>query len=237
MLGGPTHAASLGMKLWLVQRFGGAGRTLSSAPAHAADKAMESLEHLVRSRIRMFLRNTWLVTILGTAILASGVWLAFYFTSENAVMKVAAGPAGGVDARLVEFLAKKFAYDRETVKLELVATSGPAQSAQAIADRSADLAILPANVGASAEWPVVAIVRQNVMAFIVPAPATATPAPATPGEAKPSAKTEAAKETKGKKGAKEHWPDRPRRWRANKGRYRTPAPSAERVPAGCRTAR
>jgi hypothetical protein len=78
-----------------------------------------------------------------------------------------------------------------------------AQSAQAIADRSADLAILPANVGASAEWPVVAIVRQNVMAFIVPAPATATPAPATPGEAKPSAKTEEAKETKGKKGAKE----------------------------------
>ena len=106
----------------------------------------------------MFLRNTWLVTILGTAILASDVWLAFYFTSENAVMKVAAGPAGGVDARLVEFLAKKFAHDGETIKLELVATSGPAQSAQAIADRSADLAILPANVGASAEWPVVAIV-------------------------------------------------------------------------------
>ena len=43
MLGGPTHAASLAMKLWLAQRFGGAGRTLSSAPARAAGKAMESL--------------------------------------------------------------------------------------------------------------------------------------------------------------------------------------------------
>ena len=202
MLGGPTHAASLAMKLWLAQRFGGAGRTLSSAPAHAAGKAMESLEHLVRSRIRMFLRNTWLVAILGTAIVAGIVWLAFYFISENAVMKVAAGPAGGVDAQLVEFLAKKFAHDRATIKLELVATSGPAQSTQAIADRSADLAILPANVGASADWPVVAILRQNVMAH-VPAPATATPAPATPGEAKPSAKTEEVKETTGKKGAKE----------------------------------
>ena len=62
---------------------------------------------------------------------------------------------------------------------------------------------MPANVGASAEWPVVAIVRQNVMAFIVPAAAAATPPPATPGEAKPSAKTEEVKETKGKKGAKE----------------------------------
>ena len=101
----------------------------------------------------------------------------------------------------MDFLAKKFAHDGDTIRLQLVATSGPAQSAQAIGDRSADLAILPANIGASAEWPVVAIVRQNVMAFIVPAPATATPA--TPGEAKPSAKTEEAKETKGKKGAKE----------------------------------
>ena len=103
----------------------------------------------------------------------------------------------------MDFLAKKFAHDRDTIKLELVATSGPAQSAQAISDRRADLAILPANVGASAEWPVVAIVRQNVMAFIVPAAATATPPPRLPGEAKPSAKTEEVKETKGKKGAKE----------------------------------
>src|SRR4029077_9521007 len=157
MLGGPTHVAALARKLWLAQLFGGAGRTLSSAPAHAAGKAMESLEHLVRSRIRMFLRNPWLVTILGPAIVAGGVWLAFHFTSENAVMKVAAGPAGGVDARLVEFLAKKFAHDGDTIRMQLVATSGPAQSAQAIGDRSADLAILPANIGGSAEWPVVAI--------------------------------------------------------------------------------
>ncbi len=55
MLGG--HSAALAMKLWLAQRFGGAGRTLPSAPAHAAGKALESLEHLVRNRIRMVLRN------------------------------------------------------------------------------------------------------------------------------------------------------------------------------------
>lgn len=106
------------MKLWLAQRFGGAGRTLSSAPAQAAGKAMESLEHLVRSRIRMFLRNTWLVAILGTAIVAGIVWLAFYFISENAVMKVAAGPAGGVDAQLAEFLARKLRDQSSTATLK-----------------------------------------------------------------------------------------------------------------------
>jgi TRAP-type uncharacterized transport system substrate-binding protein len=203
MLGG--RSAALAMKLWLAQRLGGAGGTLPSAPAHAAGKAMESLEHLVRNRITLFLRNTWLVTIVGTVILVGVVWLASYLISEDAVMKVAAGPAGSADARLVEFLAKKFAHDGDSIKLELVTTSGPVQSAQAIADHTADLAILPAEVGASADWPVVAIVRQNVMAFIVPTPPAATPAPTvaaptTPGEAKPAAKTE---ETKGKKGAKD----------------------------------
>src|SRR5437660_154193 len=124
MLGG--HSAALAMKLWLAQRFGGAGRTIPSAPAHAAGKAMGSLEHLVRNRVKMLLRNTWLVSILGTFILVGVVWLAFYLINEDAVMKVAAGPADSIDVRLVEFLAKKFAHDRDSIKLELVTTSGPA---------------------------------------------------------------------------------------------------------------
>jgi TRAP-type uncharacterized transport system substrate-binding protein len=193
------------MKLWLAQRFGGAGKTLSSAPANAAGQAVVSLEHMLRSRIRVYLRNTWLVAILGTAILAGGVWLAFYLTSKDTVMKVAAGPAGGVDAGLVEFLTKKVAHGGESIGLKLVTTSGPAQSAQAIADRTVDVAVLPANVGASADWPVVAILRQNAMVFIVPAPEAATPAPAAPSEATPGVKPEEgkeAKESKSKRGAK-----------------------------------
>ena len=100
------------MKLWLAQRFGRTGRTLSSTPAHAAGKAVELLEHSVRGRVRSLLRHTWLVTVLGTVILAGAVWLAFYLTSHGAVMKVAAGPADGVDVRLVELLAKKIRAGR-----------------------------------------------------------------------------------------------------------------------------
>jgi hypothetical protein len=48
MLSGQPHHPHLAMKLWLAQRFGRTGRTLSSTPAHAAGKAVESLEHAVR---------------------------------------------------------------------------------------------------------------------------------------------------------------------------------------------
>ncbi len=192
MPAGLPRRPPLAMKLWLAQRFGLAGGTGSSSatPGHASGKAMsiESLENIVRSRVRMFLRHTWLATILGTIILAGGVWSAVYLTTKTTVMKIAAGPAGGVDTKLVHVLAEKFVQDRDKIRLELVTTAGPAESAQAITDRKADLAILPGNVGRSPDWPVVAILRQNVMALIVPAPGANTPAK----------KGKNAKSTKGK---------------------------------------
>jgi TRAP-type uncharacterized transport system substrate-binding protein len=175
------------MRLWLAQRLGRgggapAGRTLSKS---TLSKSIESFDHIVRSRVRMFLRHTWLVTILGTVILGGGAWAAFYFTTKPTVLRVAAGPLGGVDARLVEFLAHKFTDTHDKIVLRLVTTAGPAQSATAIADEKADLAILPSVVGSTPDWPVVAIVRQNVLALIVPAaPPAAAPAAAAPAVAK-----------------------------------------------------
>ncbi|HML08219.1 MAG TPA: TAXI family TRAP transporter solute-binding subunit [Xanthobacteraceae bacterium] len=202
---GPSQHSPLAMRLWLAWRYGRVGRAFTSlaATSRASGKTMriESLEHIVRSRVRMFLRHTWLATILGTVILAGGLWAAFYFTSKATVMKIAAGPAGGADARLVQILAEKFVQERDKTRLQLVATAGSAQSAQAIADGKADLAILPSTVGTSPDWPVVAIMRQNVMAFIVPALAAGEPA--AKGKNTKSTKSKDAKEKKGKKSNKE----------------------------------
>ena len=135
--------------------------------------SMESLEHLeikVKGRVKTFLRHTWAVTILGTLLLIGGVWLTVYFTTKATVMKIAAGPAGSIDTKFVDTLAKKFADGHSKMRLQLVTTDGPAQSADAIAKHQADLAIVRSDVGTSPEWPVVAILRQNVMALIVPAP-------------------------------------------------------------------
>ena len=193
------------MKLWLVRRFGWKNKAAatSAAPAHASGRpmSMESLEHIVRNRVRMFLRHTWLVSILGSLVLGGGLWTAFYFMTAPTVMRIAAGPSGSANVELVQVLTQKLAGERDKVRLHLVATGGPKESAEALRDDKADLAILPSTVGNSPDWPVVAIMRQNVMALIVPAPAAS---PAKKEASAPEKKEVSAPEKKEKagKGAK-----------------------------------
>jgi TRAP-type uncharacterized transport system substrate-binding protein len=158
---------------------------------------MESLEHIVRNRVRMFLRHTWLVSILGSLVLGGGLWTAFYFMTAPTVMRIAAGPSGSANVELVQVLTQKLAGERDKVRLHLVATGGPKESAEALRDDKADLAILPSTVGNSPDWPVVAIMRQNVMALIVPAPAAS---PAKKEASAPEKKEVSAPEKKEKAG-------------------------------------
>jgi TRAP-type uncharacterized transport system substrate-binding protein len=182
----------LAMKLWLAQRFGRAREAEASpaAPGHALGKTMniESLDHLVRSRVRIFLRNTRLVTILGTIILGVAIWMAIHITLAPTELRVAAGPPGSANVKFVELLAQRFAAEHDKIQLHLVATAGPKESAAAMTNGGADLAILPSTLGNSPDWPVVAILRQNVLAFVVPT----QPPPAAP--VKKAATTPAAKE-------------------------------------------
>jgi TRAP-type uncharacterized transport system substrate-binding protein len=186
------------MRLWLSRRSAGdggaAGRSLGKA------MSIESLEHMMRNRVRMFLRHTWLVTVLGTIVLAGIVWAAFYYSTRATVMRIAAGPDS---TKIVQVLAKTLAKSHDRLQLQLVATASANASAQALSNGSADLAIVPTTVGKSPDWPVVAILRQNVMALIVPAPApTPAPAAATPAPTKKGASRKAAKTAKPAKATK-----------------------------------
>jgi TRAP-type uncharacterized transport system substrate-binding protein len=139
--------------------------------------SMHSLENIVRSRVRMFLRNTWLVTAIGTIIVGAVLWAGVHYSLETVVMRVAVGPPGSANAKFVDVLTKVVADSHDRMKIAIVPTDGAAASAQALAKGQADLAVVPTTVGKSPDWPVVAILRKNVMAFIVPAP---PPPPAPP---------------------------------------------------------
>jgi TRAP-type uncharacterized transport system substrate-binding protein len=191
------HRPPLAMRFWLSRRFGKDGGTGSTAAAAGRSSgrimSYESLENMVRSRVRMFLRHTWLATIVGTIALVGGLWGAFYLTTEADHMRIAAGPR---DGKFVQALISQIAASRQDLSLQVVPTAGPKESAAAITKGDADLAILPSNLDDPVNWPVLAILRQNVMALVIPA---APPAPAKSQKA--AAKT--AKSGKGSgKGAK-----------------------------------
>ncbi len=162
---------------------GGTGSSTASGRSSGRTMSIESLEHMVRSRVRMFLRHTWLVAILGTLLMVGVVWAGFYFTTEADHMRIAAGP---LDAKFVQALSNQIANSHQDLTLQMVPTGGSKETAEAISKGQADLAILPSNLDDSLNWPVVAILRQNVMALIVPASPAATAAPAA---STPAAKT------------------------------------------------
>jgi TRAP-type uncharacterized transport system substrate-binding protein len=182
----PTPMA---MRFWLFRRARTANEDV--LPGRALDRTMSygSLEHVVRSRVRMFLRHTWLVTTLATLLLGAAVWAAIHFTMARDYMRIAAGP---LDARFVHALSNQLATDHRNLHLQIVPTTSPQATAEAMSKGEADLAVLPSQLDNARDWPVVTILRQNVMALIVPA-AGAT-------KVEESAATKPAKKTSAKGG-------------------------------------
>jgi TRAP-type uncharacterized transport system substrate-binding protein len=186
----------------LFRRAEKAGGPAGAAPGSTSTRAMnfESLEHRVRGRVRMFLRNTVLVTILGTIILGAAIWGAIYYSQERDRLRIAAGP---LDTRFVGVLSDQIASEHRDLHFELVATNSTQGAAQAMSKGQADLAILPSDLDDTLNWPVVAILRQNVIALVVPAAApAATAKPEDSAAAKPPAKSGKETKSKGGKGDK-----------------------------------
>ena len=177
------------MRFWLFRRVRTANEDVLPGRALGRTMGYESLEHVVRSRVRMFLRHTWLVTILGTLLLGAAVWAAIHFTIARDYMRIAAGP---LDARFVHALSNQLATDHRNLHLQIVPTTSPQATAEAMSKGEADLAVLPSHLDNARDWPVVTILRQNVMALIVPA-AGAT-------KVEESAATKPAKKTSAKGG-------------------------------------
>jgi TRAP transporter TAXI family solute receptor len=149
--------------------------------------SLGSLEHAVRNRVRLFLRRTWLIATLGTLLVVGMVWAGFYFTTESDHMRIAAAP---IDSKFVDALSEQIKRSHSDFTFKLVPTADTQATADAIESGQADLAILPGPADSTMKWPVVAILRQNVLVLIVPAGAK---------KAKKSAKIEKIEQLAGRR--------------------------------------
>jgi TRAP-type uncharacterized transport system substrate-binding protein len=166
----PRRPLAMRLLLWRRLRQKNESEPSAAATARTSTNAMslEALRRWVRIRVRAFLRNTRLVGILGAIVLAGMIWAALHLTLAPTQMRVAAGPPASAEVKLVEMLSHKFATEHAKVQFHLVATDGPKASAAALAGGEVDLAVLPSTLRDAIDWPVIAILRKNVMALVVP---------------------------------------------------------------------
>jgi TRAP transporter TAXI family solute receptor len=145
-----------------------------------------TLDSHANHQIGLTLRYKGFLIIAAAVLLLAGVAAAtFYFTYQPRTLTVAAGRAGGENFHTIHALAQQFARERASIRLRLIATEGgPAESAAAIDNGTADLAVVRGDLGIPKDGQVVAIVRHNIVVLIVPAPGAR--APATGRKARPT---------------------------------------------------
>src|SRR5260370_28908488 len=123
-------------------------------------------------------RKMMFVTLAGILAVVGTLAGAYYFAMRPEILRIAVGPAGSDDLRLVQKLTQAFAHN--SVRLRPVQTDGAAASAQALADGKADLAIIRGDLDVPNNAQAVATLRKNVAVLWVPPPAKAKGKKAAP---------------------------------------------------------
>ena len=97
------------------------------------------------------------------------------------MLRVAVGPKGSDDVRFVDVLDKRMIADKVPFKLEAIVMPGPVTVDDIRGKPQFDLAVVRGNMKLSNDWPVVAILRDDVVALMVPPASAHKPAAAAAG--------------------------------------------------------
>lgn len=99
------------------------------------------------------------------ALLAAGL-LAYQWAWQPTTLRVAVGPPGGEDARMMGAVAQSLARGHEDVRLRVVPAGGVAESAALAEREKADLAVVRSDVGIPATTQTVAILHRDAAVLV-----------------------------------------------------------------------
>lgn len=109
-------------------------------------------------------RKSYALLILAAGMLAFGVAAgALYYVLRPTTLRIAVGPAGSEDQKLVQAMAQTFAREGGSVRLAPITTEGTAQSIALFTAGKADLAVARGDLNLPANAEAVAILRKNVV--------------------------------------------------------------------------
>jgi TRAP transporter TAXI family solute receptor len=112
-------------------------------------------------------RRVWLIGIVGTLALAAIVAYGLYLTRPMP-LRIAVGPPGSEDARLITAIAAQLGRDRASIRLRVVPKDGPDDAAAAIDSNEVSIAVVRRDVAMPAKGQAIAILRRNIVVLVVP---------------------------------------------------------------------
>ncbi|MGN1288351.1 MAG: TAXI family TRAP transporter solute-binding subunit [Bradyrhizobium sp.] len=114
-------------------------------------------------------RSLRIALVVGLVLLAGGAGLLGYHWYERpTTLTIAVGSLDGEAGRLVSAIAAKFAQSKAPVRLSLVQTPGPLESATAFASGKVDLAVVRGDVGDLSQAQAVIVLAHATVLMVAP---------------------------------------------------------------------
>src|SRR3984893_18393706 len=114
------------------------------------------------------LRPALLLTA-GVLIVVAALVAAVYFWSPQANLRVTVGPPGSTAYRFITAFASVIEANHPRVRIKLVQIADLAASAKAVEDHATDLGRVRSDAAIPTNGETIAILRRDVVAFVVPA--------------------------------------------------------------------
>jgi TRAP transporter TAXI family solute receptor len=114
-------------------------------------------------------RRSYALLILAAGMLAFGVAAGtLYYVLRPTTLRIAVGPAGSEDQKLIQLMAQTFAREGSSVRLAPITTEGTAESIALFTAGKADLAVARGDLSLPENAESVAILRKNVVVLWAP---------------------------------------------------------------------
>ncbi|MBV9983205.1 TAXI family TRAP transporter solute-binding subunit, partial [Bradyrhizobium sp.] len=114
-------------------------------------------------------RNNSLLLVLAVGFLVFGVAAGvLYYALQPATLRIAVGPTGSDDHKVIEAMAEAFASESRTVTLSPITTDGAVEALALLSAGKVDLAVGRADLELPADAQTIAVVRKNFVVLWAP---------------------------------------------------------------------
>ena len=150
---------------------------LAAAMSLSENTSQTSSDAARRERRR---RSSFLLVLAAGFLVFAAASAALYYVLRPETLRIAVGPSGSDDDKVIQAMADAFAAESRTVRLSPIKTEGAAQSLALLGAGKADLAVGRGDLDMPADAQEVAVVRKNFVVLWAPSGVATKPSKRKP---------------------------------------------------------